>query len=84
MSIDRREENVIYLNAGVNVIFYPLQHNETKEKKFKKDETLKMRKYKSMSELIKRWSAGDNRPENGSFVGFSLAKKGNYALPEFY
>ena len=37
-----------------------------------------------MSELVKRWATGDNRPENGAFVGFKFSKTGRVCLPLYF
>ena len=35
--------------------------------------------------LLKMWASGDNRPENGGFVGFrSEGKRGKIIYPEYY
>jgi hypothetical protein len=38
-----------------------------------------------MAELMKRWSTGDQRPENGAFAGFRfMDKQGKMVLPKYY
>ena len=38
-----------------------------------------------ISQLLKMWSLGDNRPENGAFVGFRThGKKGKVVFPQYY
>jgi hypothetical protein len=36
--------------------------------------------------MLKKWSGGDARPENGAFVGFDTtqSKRGKIVLPVFY
>ena len=35
--------------------------------------------------LLKMWSTGENRPDNGVFVGFKTqGKKGKVIFPEYY
>ena len=81
LSIDRDLEQVVYVNAGVNVIFYPRNLITDKQRKQRTEMSRYNRKLKSMSELTKRWATGDNRPENGCFLGFSLNKSGRVCLP---
>ena len=59
LSIDRQEEQVIYTNAGVNVIFYPRNLITDKERQIRKVYKKFERGQRSMSELVKRWSVGD-------------------------
>ena len=84
LSIDREIENIVYQNAGVNVIFYP---QLITDKERKTAQWLTMRRFKnknaSMAELVKRWSTGDNRPDNGAFMGFTLNRSGKVCLPLF-
>ena len=37
-----------------------------------------------VANLLKMWAAGDNRPENGSFIGFKAYRKGKEVYPEYY
>jgi hypothetical protein len=83
LSTDRQEEDLVYTNAGVNVVFYPKLMTE-KERKARFEMSRYLRKQKSMSDLVKRWATGDNRPENGCFVGFTLNKSGRVCLPLYY
>jgi hypothetical protein len=57
-----------------------------KEKKRTNPKEVKVHKNKlnSMAELIKFFATGENRPENGAFVGFdfSMNKRGKVALPQ--
>ena len=44
------------------------------------------RKLQAIAKLLKYWSKGDGRPENGSFVGFdfSYAKNASVILPKYF
>ena len=52
---------------------------------FKKSELKQQaNKTASIASLIKLWAAGDNRPENGSFLGFNVDKSGKVCLPKYF
>lgn len=57
-----------------------------KQRKMPKEKKRYENKLKSCANLLKYWCVGDNRPENGSFVGFdtSLLKSGKVALPAYH
>ena len=38
----------------------------------------------SAAKLIKLWSFGENRPQNGFFLGFDVEKKGKVIFPRYY
>ena len=82
--MDRDLEEIVYVNARANIIMYPRQIITDKQRKVRSEMSRFNRKQKSMSELVKRWSTGDNTPENGSFVGFTLSRGGRVCLPKFY
>jgi hypothetical protein len=74
---------VVYTNAGVNVVFYPRLLSE-KERKARFELGRYVRKQRAISDLVKRWATGDNRPENGCFVGFTLNRSGRVCLPRYF
>ena len=88
MGADREMENIVHQNASINVVL--LDHADLiKDKDRFGDAKLfkvKARKQQHIANLIKKWSGGDARPENGAFVGFdtSYSKKGKIVLPQFY
>ena len=84
LSIDKQEENIVYANAGINIMLYPRKPVVLKQA-FKKSELKQQaNKTTSIASLIKLWAAGDNRPENGSILGFDVDKSGKVCLPKYY
>ena len=53
--------------------------------KKKSEVRLQTNKSKAMTVLLKRWSTGDARPENGAFAGFQYMDRwGKVAQPKFF
>lgn len=78
------EENIVYANAGVNVMLYPRRLVNLKQAFQKSEQKQQDNKIISIAALMKLWAAGDNRPENGSIIGFNVDKSGKVCLPQYY
>ena len=81
---NRSDEQIVWINAVVNVLMTEELISE-KQRKQKKEMKRFENKLKSSATLLKYWATGDNRPENGSFVSFdtSMFKSGKVALPRY-
>ena len=82
---DRTDEQIIWLNNCVNVL---MSEDLISEKQRKNPKEMKRfeNKLKGCANLLKYWSTGDGRPENGCYVGFNSEhyKSGKVTLPKYY
>lgn len=85
MASDREVEEVIYVNACVNLVLHePLISD--KGRKSANEMKVYQRKLEGIAKLLKFWASGEARPENGSFVGFDFSqyKNGSVVLPKYF
>ena len=79
------EEGVIYFNACVNMLFMGLADTRYNREKYPQHNSKEWLPVDKVAELIKMWSSGGNRPDNGGYVGFRAeGKKGKIVFPEYY
>jgi len=85
LSSDRQVEEVIYVNACVNLILHEPLITE-KARKSPIEMKVYNRKLEGIAKLLKFWSSGEARPENGSFVGFDFSqyRNGSVVLPKYF
>jgi hypothetical protein len=85
LASDREVEEVVYVNACVNMVLHePLITD--KARKSQHEMKVYKRKLDSIAKLLKYWASGEARPENGSFVGFDFSqyKNGSVVLPKYF
>jgi hypothetical protein len=85
LATDREDEELIYGNACVNVLLHEPMINE-RDRKSATEMKIYNRKLEGIAKLLKYWASGDNRPENGSFVGFDFSryKNASVVLPKYF
>ena len=79
------KDDLLYENSCVNLYLLGLMNSAKNRKKYPSANFTEWLPMEAIAELIKLWSAGDNRPDNGAFVGFRAeGKKGKVVFPEYY
>ena len=82
---DDVEEGVLYFNACVNMLFMGLANTKYNQQKYPQYSKYEMLPCDKVAELLKMWSSGGNRPDNGGYIGFRTeGKRGKIVFPEYY
>ena len=82
---DNIEEGVIYFNACVNAVMMGMVNTKYNREQFPKENAKLWLPAEGVAQLLKMWSSGANRPDNGGFVGFRAdGNKGKIVFPEYY
>lgn len=76
--------DVLYQNAQVNVLLWDKLNTLENRKKYPAENYREWLPPDQVASLLKMWSTGDNRPENGSFIGFRTVRRGKEVYPVFY
>eukprot|EP00347_Sterkiella_histriomuscorum_P023411 403334741 len=64
------KDDVLYQNAQVNVLLWDRLNTLENRQKFPAENYREWINCDLVASMLKLWSSGDNRPENGQFVGF--------------
>lgn len=77
---------MIYQNASVNTIFMGLVNTAYNRKRFPSANFMEWLPLDGVTTLLKMWSSGGHRPDNGAYVGFrtEAKSKGKIIFPEYY
>ncbi len=80
------EEGVIYFNACVNLLLLGSVNTGYNRARFPgishREQLLPL---EGICSLLKMWSGGGSRPDNGGYVGFRTeGRKGKIVFPEYY
>jgi hypothetical protein len=79
------KDDLLYQNATVNALFLGKLNTAANRKRYPSANFLEWVPVDGVANLLKMWASGDNRPENGSFVGFRVeGKRGKVVFPQFY
>ena len=82
---DNIEEGVIYFNTCVNTLLLGLVNTKYTRELYPQANPKLWLQPEGVATLLKMWSRGDSRPENGAFVGFRTeGKQGKIIFPEYY
>lgn len=76
--------DIVYQNACVNVLVIDKLLTDKNKKKYPSENYFNWTPLESAANLLKMWSLGEHRPENGELVGFETEKKGKVIFPKFY
>ena len=75
LSVGRRREKLVFANAATNVILWKTLLTAQNRKENPSANYLEWLPLDQIAILLKLWSAGENRPINGSFVEFRMEGK---------
>lgn len=78
------KEEVLYQNAQVNVLLWDKLNTPEFKKLYPSQNYRDWADVNMIARLLKMWCIGDQRPENGTFVGFRPNRKGKEIYPVFY
>ena len=82
---DNIEEGVIYFNTCVNVLLMGRVNTKFNRERYPKENAKLWLPAEGIAQLLKMWSSGNNRPDNGGYIGFRAeGKKGKIIFPEYY
>lgn len=85
LAADREVEELLHGNAVVNMILHEPLITE-KARRLPAEVKVYNRKLEGIAKLMKYWSCGDSRPENGCCVGFDFSyfKNASVVLPKYF